>query len=206
MSYLVTISIPAADVSKIWQAGQAVMFVKPMFGAVTGAKMIAANIVGWLAFRPYETNQVSWNAAYYAYATTSPLTPGTTIIKNSTSPQQAQTGTVYIFENGVFSAQNSSDDSIFIRNLVAGPALSFGLEQPATVNNQQTTSVVNAIRILNQQEGTFTPEENIYAFLTPVCAGGTVLAQIPQNALPVQLTSQSPAANVGYNGSAFFLL
>jgi hypothetical protein len=206
MSYTVNISISAADVSRIWQAGQAVMFAKPMFGAVTGAKAYTATVVGWIAFLPYESNQVSWEAAYYAYATTSPMTPGTSITVNSTCPQQAQTGMVYLFENGVFTAQKGSGEYIFIRNMVSGPLLSFGLVQTATVNHQQMTSPVNAIMILYHQEATFTPEENVYIFLASSSSGGTILQAIPQNALAVPLTAQSPTANVGYNGSGFFLL
>jgi hypothetical protein len=205
MTFTLDIAISAPDVTKIRNAGQSVTLVRSVFGEVGLMSVEAKAIVAWLAFQPFQSNQVSWTGTGTVYGTASTLAPGDQILANAVCDQEAQAGFLYTLKDGTFSVTPHPGPYIYVENQNASPPFSFGLLQKATVNSPGTPAAVNALQVLFNEQAYFGISNDVKIFLASCAGGGTVLAQIPDNALTVQLTAQAPAANIGFNGSAFFL-
>jgi hypothetical protein len=79
-------------------------------------------------------------------------------------------------------------------------SLGFGLAQAANINDVSVTTVpASAVIMQPQSMGRFTPQEQITIFLSPNSQAGTVLSELPGNALTLTLSGQSPVANLAYN-------
>jgi len=194
--YQINITIDSAGVQAINAAGQFVTFVK----SITSSPAETGNLpVAWLSFSPFMSNSVTWQESYYLYATTTVITSGATIQETSQTPAPAQEGPIYTFAQGIFTP--GAQGSALTYNMLnsQGSTLTFGLAQMATVNGNNATAPLNAVTILNNENASFTPIETISIFLSSFNNNGTVISQVASTALVVELTSQEPVANVGFN-------
>ena len=201
MQYSIDITIDKNGLDKIYDVHQTVTFVKSVNQFVGANTFSYYYPVAWLAFQPLESNNVSWIENYYMYASTTVLQSGATIQMTSQTGAPVQTGWLYTFANGMFTgAQGGGSPGTFnLYNGMATPDFSFGLAQYATVNNTQTLAPLNAVPVLYNQGATFTPMETVSIFLSSCSANGTVIPDIPSNALTLTLTPKNPSANVGFN-------
>ena len=194
MQHQLNISIDQAGLSTIYGAGQSVTLVRGVVGIV-GAN--AGVVVAWQAFRPLQKNLIAWNAQYYCFATTSPLRLGEVIRMNVQSPSPMQAGWLYTLENGQFSKTSDGSETFDVANLTAG-AFSFGLAQQAVINNAPTTAPLNACPVLYNETASFCPTQQVSIFLSSCSVGGTIIPTFA-NALTLQLSTQNPGANLGFN-------
>ena len=204
MQYQLNISIDAEGLQMIYASGQSVTVVKIVVSNPLSGGMLP---VAWTAFQPLEENSVTWSENYYIYATTTPIMAGATIVQTSMTPAPVQTGWTYTFINGQFTgAQGGMSDAFNMINQ-QGNMFNFGLSQQAVINNVPTMAPLNAIPVLNNQLASFTPVQTISVFLSTSYNGGTVLSQVPYNALTFSFSSQM-AANIGFNDSTntFYLI
>jgi hypothetical protein len=205
MTFTLNIAIAAQDVTTIWEAGQSVTLVRPTFKEVGMKSVPSQAIVAWLAFQPFQSNQISWSGTGNVYASTCPLQAGNQITPNALCATDAQISFLYTLENGTFSATPHAGPYLYVENQMASPAFNFGIVQKATVNSADSASAVNALAILFNEQAYFVPSNTIQIFLSSCRTGGTILQQVAENALTIQLTEENPAANVGFDGSTFFL-
>ena len=208
MQYQIYIDIDSKGLQKIYSAGQFVTLVKSGISDVMARDHNNSETqhVVWIAFQPLETNLVSWIENYYLYATTTVLRFGNTITMNSVTDVPVQTGWIYTFEQGHFKSNAGSGDTFNAENQM-NEFFSFGLAQQATVNNISTIAPLNAVTVLFNEEAIFSPQEQISIFLSS-CNNGSLINQVPGNALTVALTSQQPVATVGFNDvqDTFYLI
>lgn len=82
-----------------------------------------------------------------------------------------------------------------------------GVAQYATVNGVNMFSPTLGVSTLLNQQASFTPTNTVSIFLSSYRNNGVVLSQIPGNALNLNLSSQQPVANIGFNDSnaSFYL-
>ncbi|XXT20092.1 hypothetical protein WME94_00815 [Sorangium sp. So ce429] len=188
---MIQIDIDKKGLDAIHAAGQSVALVKG--GASPGGATVA-----WLTFQPFQTNQVTWTESYDVYATTTLLAPNAVILVNSKSGS-AETGWTYTLEDGQFTAAAGGvTGAISVANQ-AQNGLSFGLLQQALVNNVAVSGPESAIPVLYNQTTFLTPSTTISIFLTPAGSNGTILYEVPSNALTVTATAASPTVNVGFD-------
>jgi hypothetical protein len=197
MQYQVNISIDNAGLQAIYAAGQAVTFVK----SVVANPLSSGNLpIAWIAFQPFQVNQVSWVENYKLYGTTTQLQAGAQIVMTSMTTQQAQLGWLYTFQNGMFNAQSGLGNTFNLSNQANTPTLmNFGLSQIANVNGVSVNAPLNSIPVLYNQLATFTPQEQVSVFLSSYEDNGVVISQVASNALNITLSSQNPTASVGFN-------
>ncbi|WP_437962987.1 hypothetical protein WME76_48155 (plasmid) [Sorangium sp. So ce119] len=204
MTYQINIDIDDAGLQNIYKSGQAVTLVK----SVVSNPVSTGNLpVAWIEFQPLETNQITWVENYYAYATTTVIQAGATIVMTSQTAAPVQPGYLYTFAQGQFTSASGSGGTY---NVVNGQVngFNFGLAQQATVNNTATLAPLNSVPVLFNEEVSFTPIETVSIFLSSYINNGVVISQIAGAALTVQLTSQSPTATVGFNDATneFYLI
>jgi hypothetical protein len=191
-------TIDNIGLNTIYNTGQAITLVK----SVVSNPLASGNLpIAWVEFQPFANNLVSWIENYYIYATTTLLQGGATIVMTSQTSTPVQTGWTYTFANGQFSSASGGAPGVFTVQNDYNGIINFGLAQYATVNNTSVFAPLNAIPVAYNQSVTFTPQENVSIFLSAYVNNGTVISQVAGNALPVTLTSQSPAANIGFNNS-----
>lgn len=199
MEYQINIDIDQKGLSNIYGANQAIGLVK----SVVTTPLSDGNLpVSWLEFQPLGTNKIQWTQNYYFYASTTVLKAGAKIIMSSQTSVPIQAGWTYTFEAGQFQGQSGEGKTYNLDNQMNNqPHYNFGLAQQANVNNVSTFAPLNAIPILFNQDGTFTPREQISIFLVRYVDNGSVISQVAGNALTVELTSQDPIANVGFDSN-----
>jgi hypothetical protein len=205
--YQLDINIDADGVSSIVGANQAVTIVKCVtpFVMTAGVSKTTTNQVylpvAWLEFQPFETNTVMWTESYEVYASPPVLTAPGTIQQLSSTPQQAQLGWIYTFQNNTFTGAQGGGGDAATYNLTNAQVttFSFGLSQQAVVNGQSTTFVpLNAVPVMHNQQATFSPGKTVYIFLSTNLGNGVVISAVPDQALKVTLTPQTPVA-IGFN-------
>lgn len=195
MLYQLNISIDQAGCQQIYAANQAITIVK----SVVANPLSSGNLpVAWINFQPLEENSVSWIENYNMYATTTTLSAGATIVQTSVTGAPVQPSWLYTFEDGVFTGASGGAAGTFNMLNEQGGMLNFGLSQSATVNNVTINAPLNAIPVGNNENASFTPEENVSIFLSNSVNNGVVLSQVAGNALAVTLSSQNPTANIGF--------
>jgi hypothetical protein len=200
--YQLNINIDQTGLTQIYQSGQTVAIAQTVQSGLGSGSPLA-----WISFQPFQTNQVTWAPNYYLYASTTQLQPGATVMLMSMTPSPAQFGSTYTFQNGVFTGAAGGPNALNVANLQSGMALAFGVAQHATVNGSNVLAPTNAVTMLYNQTASFTPTGQVFIFLSSISNNGVVLSQIPSSALAVTLTSQNPAANIGFNDATntFFL-
>jgi hypothetical protein len=203
MQYQLTIEIDPEGLQRITELGQCVTLVKrilpdpPFYGSLP---------IAWLTLAaPTEISVITWTENYSVYASTTPVQPGATISMPFQTPSAAQPGFTYTLENGVFSPTRGIGTTFGAAN-EQGRALAFGLAQAATVNDAPTFAPLNAVPVRNSGHVSFTPIEAISIFLSNPNYG-TVLSEVPPNALIMSLSSVAPAATIGFDdaGGTFYV-
>ncbi len=204
MQYQLNISIDANGLQMIYASGQSVTIVKSVVSNPLPGGTLP---VAWTVFQPLEENAVSWTDSYSIYATTTQIMAGAMIVQTSMTPASVQTGWTYTFSNGQFTGAQGGVSDAFNMSNQQGGMFNFGLSQQAVVNNVMTMAPLNAIPVLQNQVASFTPIQTISVFLSNASNSGTVLGQVPYNALTFSLSSQV-AANIGFNdaSNSFYLL
>jgi hypothetical protein len=205
MQFQLNIQIDSAGVTQIHENAQYITVVKN----VVADPLATGNLqVAWLAISPFKTNQITWEQNYYMYATTTQLQAGARISLTSTSDAALQLGPIYEFYTGTFHTSTQGAPTTYNLLNSGGQSLTFGLAQEATVNGTTVMSPLNATRVGNAQNATFTPIETVSIYLSSFSNNGVVISQVAGSALVVQLTSQKPVANIGFNNksNSFFLV
>ena len=206
MNYQLNISIDNQGLQNIYAAGQRVTIVK----SVTTNPLAGGNLpVAWVTFMPLNNNNISWIETYSIYASAVSIVAGATLSQNSSTQPGIQPGWTYTLQNGFFSGAAGSGSTFNAANQwQGGPITTFGLAQPATVNNVNVLAPLNATTVLYNQTASFTPIENVSIFLSSYSNNGVVISQVASNALPVSLSSQAPVANIGFNDATntFYLI
>jgi hypothetical protein len=153
--------------------------------------------VAWIGFRPLLSNQVVWNSRYEVFASDEQFRPG--VVLGMSARTSADLGNSYAYAQGGFSQpQPGSPNAITIVNQDSRRII-LGLAQEAMVNDASQRAPQNAIDMMMQSNQQIVPSENVFVFAGHHASDGTVLNQVPGNALNVQLNSGSPSANLTYN-------
>lgn len=180
-------------------------------GIVNGKVDVSAlgdSVIAWQVFTPVESNQVTWSTEYYAFATSTPLSLGNTIMAAAQTAVPLQTGWVYTFTGGQFSGQSGQGINFVIANGTPTGVYSFGLAQQAMVNSVASLTPLNAMPVLFNEQATFVPEEAVSIFLSSCRVAGTVIPPPTEAALTFTLSSQNATARVGFNDATneFYLI
>lgn len=202
MEYGLDIAIGPEGISQIYAANQRVCIARSVASSPNNLPIV------WIAFLPLVVNAVSWRQDYYIYSTTTVLQEGATIVETSRTSTPVQPGWTYTFADGQFTgATGGSPGAYHVYNGARTGSYSFGLALPAAVNGVSLAAPLNAIPILYNQTGAFTPEVQVAIFLSSFENNGVVIGQVDSSALTLTLTSQSPTARIGFNDSTntFFL-
>jgi len=207
MTFSLTITLDSTAVSNINGAGQTVTLAQSVTSiAQTGdarrspQPSTIQTPLAWLTFSPLESNTVSWSGQLQLYATTTPLDPGAVVAINSQTSATGgiQLGSVYTFANGAFTAATGSGDAYVAANR-SGSTFGFGLLAAATVNGSSATGPLDALTMLNDQNGFFYTPTAVFVFLSSASQNGTVLPTMPSGALQLDLSSGSLDAQVCFN-------
>ena len=152
--------------------------------------------VTWLVLDPFEGNKIEWEEQYGIYASPNPIIQNGAIISRlSETDIPATDGAYYAFSSsatftGPFTdAVAPASGSYKVVNNMPNtqyPALSFGLEQKASINTRGIDpSPLNAAIVLSQFSATFTPLTTVYVWLQAEFISGTVITDINGDAAVV---------------------
>ncbi|HEV7238222.1 MAG TPA: hypothetical protein VGQ36_03200 [Thermoanaerobaculia bacterium] len=193
MNYQLNISISQAGLQQILSSGQSVVITN----AATGPGGLP---VAWVAFQPFQSNVVIWNPGEFSvYASTSPVQPGAQIMV--ITQQSARLGSTYTLDSRMMFSEGPGGPANLATILnSAGTQMTVGLQQSANVNGNQVSGPVSAVVLPQQSQNGFAPGNTPTIFVA-LARSGTVLSQIPGNALRVPLSNQRPTAEVVYNDS-----
>ncbi|UCH97928.1 MAG: hypothetical protein JSV88_14030 [Candidatus Aminicenantes bacterium] len=173
MTYTLKVQINKDELETINLANQKVVLIKVV---PDGQHKIA-----WVTFVPFEQNQVTWDNAYYLYASLTEPGEDKKIIVNSSKAAQARfeytfTGNLS-FSNGQPNSQ-LGDGQYEVSNQVPSdqqPWITFGMAQTCTVNSKKTEIMpINAEVVPALQFAKFTPRETVLIFLASNIAAGAV--------------------------------
>ena len=154
-------------------------------------------------------NTVIWQNTYGIYASKKDITHGA-VIECYTHIQAEPEKYEYCLSNGCFQQNNydgGKPGTYYAKNN-GGEILTFGLEQTIDVNGQLCEpGAINAIRLLNNEEVLFKPEEKVKVFLARNAQNGEVITQAQTEALTIDLT-QNPDRSLAFDGdrSQFYIM
>ncbi len=185
--YELIIQFDTSDAREINQHQHKVAIVKEVEGSQKGTDVI------WVAFSPFELNEVKWDVDYGIYVSENEVQNGVSIYKCSTV-NPAKPELLYPCEWGTFGAPISKlegENTYGIRNQYA-KNLTFGLAQSVTANGDKyTANPLNAVSVLSKEKVIFTPYEKLKVFLHAEFDNGVVISDITSDALSVDLTKNS---------------
>jgi hypothetical protein len=180
MQFSLSLNIDSQSLNYIKAAPQNIVIAKPVASSNPN--------VAWLSFDPFGSNTVTWDESYGIYASTTQFQNGATINKMSEAPYPAQDGTLYtLTPSAVFTGPSTSGNPPpagtfeVINNMPPSqyPALTFGLEQKATVNGSaQQATPLNAQVVLATQTAMFTPLTTVFVWLQANLSSGTMITQV----------------------------
>lgn len=173
MTYTLNVQINKNDLETINLANQKVVLLKVV---PDGQHKIA-----WVTFVPFEQNQVTWDNAYYLYASLTKPVEDKKITVNSNTAAQARYEYTFTsglsFSKGQYNSQ-LGDGQYEVGNQVPSdqqPWLTFGMAQTCTVNSKETEIMpINAEVVPALQFATFTPTETVLIFLASNIEEGVV--------------------------------
>lgn len=192
MPYQLNIQIDPQGLQQILSAGYSVVVANDATGP--GGPPVA-----WLAFRPVESNNVTWDSQTFSvYASNTAPQPGAVIIAFSTV--DGQFGSTYTLESSMsFTTASGGPANVATIENSSGSQATVGLQQSATVNGGNAEGPINAAAFPQGMKGGFAPGNVVQAFVAPANGNGSVLSQIPGNAARVKFSSQNPTANLVYD-------
>jgi hypothetical protein len=197
MNFELEIDFTTAQVKSLLAAGQRVTIVKSVAGG-------GSTTVAWLAFSPFNSNDVTWTESYYIYSTTSSLTAGTMLKQASETDDPAILGHWYALSGNVFADEGSQ--SIYAGQYAAinengQNNLSFGLSQDALVNGADVLAPICAIPVLNTNVATFVPSQNLSVYMSNTINNGVVVSSVSSTATTVSLTTQHNKGTLTYDST-----
>ncbi|OJJ20591.1 hypothetical protein BKI52_19245 [marine bacterium AO1-C] len=165
----------------------------------------------WLTFDPFEANKVQWVENYGIYASNQSNMGHGTVISKISDVFPATDGTNYTFDSsatfnvaksgqkpgkGVFAVENQMPYAQY-------PALTFGLEQKATVQGKNIDpSPINAAIVPANFDVTFQPIVTVFVWLQAKFTQGTVITEVFDNWVPVQFTGSTTKQTLKYEPNA----
>lgn len=191
-NYALNVLFDPSDLQELRVVGERVTLIK---STSSGGK------IAWVAFDPFQQNEVSWNESYYVYASKSEIQSGALIKK--VSFKLANSGEVYSFKNSIFETGvpgGTPINSYKVINVNDPPeCLLFGLAQDVRVNGKKyNVNPINADPVLYNHNDEITPIEKVTIFMERKIASSMVLSDIKGTSLEVDLTAV-PEATVKYN-------
>ncbi|QSJ14060.1 hypothetical protein JYQ62_19055 [Nostoc sp. UHCC 0702] len=179
---------------------------------ITIAKPVGASSpnVTWLVFDPFEGNKVEWEEQYGIYASPTPITQnGAVISRLSETDFPANDAAYYSFNSSATFSGPFTDFGVpgigsykVINNMpnTSFPALTFGLEQKASINgNGINPSPLNAAVVLAALNATFTPLTTVYVWLQAQFTSGTVITEVNGNASIITFGGSVTHKSLTYN-------
>jgi len=197
-TYLLTLNIDAQNLQRIRAAGQRIVLARPVNGQT--------NVV-WVAFDPFSSNTVQWQEDYAVYASATMLQRGAQIMVMSQTGMPVPSGERYTLEPSmVFSGPSSggSPGSYGVQNAVPSndyPSLTFGLVQPAFVNQQPVQGPVWATTLLSNTITAFTPMQDVLVWLQSGIQGGTIVDPGTNRTTKVQFGGGVSSVTLRYDGN-----
>lgn len=171
---------------------------------VTRQMQPGSTAINWVAFSPLEANEISFDpGSYSVFVAETQLQPGATINVSADTPVEPG-DTVVFNSDGTFTATDGSAPSGSVDvELAASPgsSLSVGLSAMVTVNGAQVSGPFGGVVAEPSTRVTLTSSETVRIFLSSVARTGTVLVEIPSEALEIDL-DQTPNATVTYNSAS----
>lgn len=154
----------ANDLKTIEKADEKVVLIK----VVPDGK----NKIAWVTFKPFQKNQVTWDNAYYLYASLTDPVEDNQIRVNSSTPAQARYDYTFNSDNSFSIGQHNpklGDGQYGIVNDMPSdqePCLTFGMAQTCSVNSKENViKPINAEVVPALHFAKFTPSETVLIFL-----------------------------------------
>ncbi|MWB94163.1 hypothetical protein GON26_07295 [Flavobacterium sp. GA093] len=153
--------------------------------------------VAWQVFRPFQSNQISWDDEYGIYCSNTKLVNHAQIIPFSDTPIGIDTNTLYTLENnGVILGPTTGGqrNTFALRNNYSNaPYLTTGLFQNAIINgNYRSGNAISAIPVLFQSTALMDPATDIYIWIQ---------SQVQSNSIITRITS--PVTRLSFSSSLF---
>jgi hypothetical protein len=192
MTFTLNIPLTAADVKTIIGAGQTVTITQSNPTDVSNAMPVA-----WVAFEPFEGNQLTWETPVAIYASTSQLQSGVEIEQMSTSEFPATSGELYTFAENIFTGPtpNKGKHGTYYAQNANGETLTFGLTQSCSNNNEVIgggPAPLSATSVLSGEGANWGLESTIWVYLSNVTNNGTVITSVSSGACPVTMLDDTP--------------
>ncbi|WP_430013551.1 hypothetical protein ACQY1Y_21710 [Microcystis ichthyoblabe FBCC-A1114] len=200
--YTLDLSIDAANL-QIMKAAQL---------KITIAKPVGASSpnVTWLVFDPFQGNKVQWEEQYSIYASPNQVIQnGAVITRLSETDFPANDAAYYSFDStatfqGPFIDSDAPPRGSYkaINNMpnTQYPALTFGLQQKASINSKGINpSPLNAAVVPAMFPVTFTPLTTVYVWLQASYTSGTVITRVNGNATIVTFGGSVTEKSLVYN-------
>ena len=186
MQFNLNISIDNQELSRLVAANQHIVLAKPVPSGSWG--LLSAV---WASIRPAANVQVSWPDELSVYAANSEARPGMSI--RIATQANVRPGDQADYSNGQFrvgSGRGGPNISIVNQSMDRSP-LSVGLAQTIAVNGSDNQTPTNAMSLQPGMMAMFQPVSEVAVFLSSSTSAGTLLENIPGNALRI-----TPAANL----------
>jgi hypothetical protein len=166
--------------------------------------------VTWLVFDPFPGNTIEWEEDYGIYASATPAKQhGAVINRLSETSFPADDAAYYsLTPNATFSGPFTGagapvTGSYKVNNHMPNtqyPALTFGLQQHATINAKEIKpSPLNAAIVPAAFDAIFTPLTTVYVWLQAQFASGTVITEVNAHASIVTFGGTETHKSLGFN-------
>lgn len=166
--------------------------------------------VTWLVFDPFPGNKVEWTESYGIYSSPTPITQnGAVISRISETNFPANDAAFYNLNSsstftGPFTGSGSPPAGSYkVNNHMPSnmhPALTFGLQQQASINAQEISpSPLNAAVVPANFSAVFTPLTTVYVWLQAQFTSGTVITEINGKAAVVQFGNGVTQQSLKFN-------
>lgn len=201
-NYTLDLTIDPQDLQIIKAAGLNITIAKPVGSASPN--------VTWLVFDPFQANKIQWEEQFSIYASPQQiLQNGAVISRLSETDFPATDAAYYSFTSsatfsGPFTGSGAPGvGSYQVNNDMPNtqyPALTFGLQQQATINGANINpSPLNAALVPAALSAVFTPLTTVYIWLQASFRSGTVITQISSKSTVVTFGGTVTQKSLKYN-------
>ncbi|MGI4764935.1 MAG: hypothetical protein ACRYGP_07695 [Janthinobacterium lividum] len=193
MDCAINFTIDTTGVKQINDANQQITIVK---STSTAGK---EKPVAWISFEAMNAISVTWTEEYFIYASLSKIEDDMKIVESSATDDPIEFSELYKFSSDVFSMEAGGSDGMYTAKNDGGKTYTMGLAQSAIVNGKAVSAPINAVSVLNAEEGTFKPRIKLSVFLSGTQDNGTVLSHIQGNAFTFELSSDQATVDLGFS-------
>jgi hypothetical protein len=201
-NYTLDLAIDSASLQIIKAAQLKITISKPVGPS-------SPNVI-WLVFDPFQGNKVEWQEEYRLYASPTPTTQnGAVISRLSETDNPVNDAVYYSFISsatfsGPFTGSGAPGTGSYkvVNNMpnTSYPALTFGLEQKASINgNGINPSPLNAAVVLAALNATFTPLTIVYVWLQAQFTSGSIITEVNGNASIVTFGGSVTSKSLTFN-------